>query len=80
MKAFVKDVLSERGRGSSKRVAFFIVLFVFLGLVLVSTFTGKQPAPELREELFYIMSGLLASVVGSNAINAWKEVKTNPKI
>lgn len=76
MKKFIYLVLSENGMPSSKRVITFVLLAAFLTVVFVNIFAAKQPIAELREELFYAFSGALATVFGSNAIDAWKQVKT----
>lgn len=75
MKKFIYLVLSENGMPSSKRTITFLLLLAFLAVVFINVFTTKQPIAELREELFYAFSGSLATIFGSNALDAWKDVK-----
>lgn len=76
MKTFVKLVLSENGMPSSKRVILFILLLAFLAELFINLFTAKAPISELREELFYALTGALATVFGSNILSTWKDIKS----
>lgn len=75
MKAFIKDVLSENGSASSKRVAFFILLFAFLAECAVDVIWGRLLSDTLRDQLYYAMLTTLGAVVGVTVVNALKDMK-----
>jgi hypothetical protein len=63
MKNFIRLMLSESGEPSSKRFAFFVVLFLFVFVVVYNMITGKSPSPSLSEqvfEAFLVLSGLVS--------------------
>jgi len=76
MKQFLKDVLSENGQPSSKRWAFFTILYVFVGICIYNIITGKTLSPTLQDQLYYMLLALLGSVVGSNVLDTVKNIKT----
>lgn len=67
--------LSESGIPSSKRIAFFLLLLVFLFLVVLNTFTGKKPDVTLQDQLYYMLTTLAGLVFGSNVLNKIADVK-----
>jgi hypothetical protein len=75
MKTFIRLVLSEEGLPSSKRVAFFILLFVFLFVDIVNLFTAKKLDVVLQDQLFYAMQGAMLTIFGSNILNKVSELK-----
>lgn len=75
MKAFIKEVLSENGSASSKRVAFFILLFAFLAQLAVDLVWGKLLSDTLRDQLYYAMLTTLGAVVGVTVFNGFKDMK-----
>ena len=63
MKNFIKLMLSENGMPSSKRVAFFVILILFVYEVGYNMVTGKAPSNSLSEQVFealLVMSGLVS--------------------
>ena len=74
---FIKGVLSEQGQPSSKRVAFFVLLFLFVGVCVYNIITGKMLTPTLQDQLYYMLTASLLAILGSNVITAVKDVKTS---
>lgn len=75
MKQFIRLMLSEEGLPSSKRVLLFVFSIAFLVEIFVDIFIGKHPIDELRQELFWALSGALGTVFGSNILNKVAEIK-----
>lgn len=80
MKAFIKEVVSEDGRGSTKRVVLFVLLFAFLSVVYVDLFTKLSLSAGLEEKLYNAFNFSLAAVVGGNVITAIQKIKTNTNV
>jgi Na+/glutamate symporter len=76
MKNFIKDVLSEKGIPSTKRVAFFLLLLVFVAVIFVNLVWGKMLNEVLGSQLYYMLNALLIAIIGSNILDTVKEVKT----
>lgn len=72
---FWRDVVSEEGRASSKRIAFFVLLTVWIAAFIVNLITGKSPSQVFMDQAFYMLTLLLASIIGSNVLNTVKDVK-----
>ena len=76
MKNFIMDVLSEKGIPSTKRVAFFLLLLVFVVIIFVNIVWGKVLDAVLGSQLYYMLNALLIAIIGSNILDTVKEVKT----
>lgn len=76
MKDFIKRVLSEKDIPSTKRVAFFGLLLVFVAAIFVNLIWGKVLEATLGSQLYYLLNALLIAIVGSNVLDTVKEVKT----
>lgn len=72
---FIRDVLSENGSPSSKRVAFFILLFAFLLELAVNLIWNKLLSDTLRDQLYYAMLSCLAVIFGVNITQMVKDIK-----
>ena len=77
---FCKEVVSEDGRASAKRVSLFLLLFTFIFLCLYNVFTGKMINDNLLTDLFSLLPTIFALVFGSNIISAVKVIKTTGQI
>ena len=75
MKDFIKSVLSESGIPSSKRVAFFGLLLVFIMTIIVNLLWGKTLEATLGTQLYYMLNALLISIITANVIGAVKDIK-----
>lgn len=76
MKKFIYLVLSEKGIPSSKRVAFFFLLFIFVLVIVVNIIWGKVLDATLGSQLYYMLNALLIAIIGSNVLDTVKEIKT----
>lgn len=72
---FLKQALSEDGTPSSRRIAFYILLFAFLGECLANIAWKLAMQDTLRDQLYYAMLTALGTVFGGNAINAYIDWK-----
>lgn len=72
---FIKQALSEDNQASSRRIAFYILLFAFLGECFVNIGWRLSMADTLRDQLYYAMLTALGTIFGGNAINAYVEWK-----
>lgn len=77
MKAFIKEVVSEGGTGSTKRVVLFVLLFAFLSVIYVDLFTKLTLSAGLEDKLYNAFNLTLMAVVGGNIITAIQKIKTN---
>lgn len=77
---FIKLVLSENGEPSSKRVIAFILVALFCFEFFFGLFTGKEPSPTLRDQLFYSFLYVVTMIFGSNIADIWKQGPTAPTI
>jgi hypothetical protein len=76
MKNFIKSVLSENGEPSSKRWAFFTLLYLFCGVCILNFFTGKMLSPVLQDQLYYMLVACLVAIFGINVAQTIKSDKT----
>src|ERR1043165_3444262 len=76
MRQFIKEILSENGSGSTKRAAFWVLLFAFLAQCAVNLFWAKELSPTLRDQLYYAMLGALSVIFGVNIAQIVKDIKT----
>ena len=72
MKTFIADALSGETGASSKRVMLFIFSIVFIVVLFVNLFTKKLLDETLQNQLFYIVTTLIASLVGESIVGIWK--------
>lgn len=72
---FLRLTLSEDGNPSAKRVALFILLFLFIFEALYNLFTGKVPDQTLQSQLYYLLTTAYGLVFGSNIVSAIKDIK-----
>jgi hypothetical protein len=72
---FLLEMLGAGDGTSSKRVVmvFFVLLFAFL--VLWNLFTGQEPAPHWRTELFDLVRISMALVFGEKLITWFMALK-----
>lgn len=75
MLKFIKDALSESGTASSKRIAFFILLFAFLVECGVNLAWNKLLSDTLRDQLYYAMLTALGTIFGANVMEQVKNIK-----
>jgi len=75
MKNFIYLVLSESGMPSSKRVCFFITLFLFVFEVIYNMISGKSPSTEISNQLFELLLVLSGLVSISGITNTIGNVK-----
>lgn len=83
MNSSVKSILTGvQGGLSSKRVALFLFIFMFVGEHVMWYVFGKAPNPDLRIELFSLLLGSLATIFGEPIMNAWASVRglSTPKL
>jgi phosphotransferase system glucose/maltose/N-acetylglucosamine-specific IIC component len=76
MRQFLKQAMSERGEPSIKRLTLAWFIFLFTLELLVNAI-GKQRvlAETLQTQLFELLCGVFAAVVGVNIYNGWKDIK-----
>lgn len=76
MKNFIWQAMSESGSVSIKRCILVWALILFT-LELVVNAVGKQRVldPTLQTQLFELLCGSLATVVGINIFNGYKDIK-----
>ena len=72
---FFKGVLSENGTPSSKRVAFFILLFAFLVECAVNLIWNRLLSDTLRDQLYYALLTALGAIFVVNIGDKIKEIK-----
>ena len=72
---FIKDALSESGTPSSKRIAFFVLLFAFLAQCAVCLIWKRLLDPTLRDQLYYAMLTALGTIFGVNILEKYKDIK-----
>lgn len=74
MKKFISSILTGAdGTLSSKRVILFLVVFVFIGVIVVNLYDhSKTLSPTLGDQLYYFMLTNLSLVFGEGAIPAIK--------
>lgn len=75
MRKFLKDALSESGTASSKRIAFFILLFAFLMECAVNLIWVRLLSDTLRDQLYYAMLTALGAIFGGNILQNIKDIK-----
>jgi len=76
MKNAISSVLTGIGNTlSSKRVALFLFIFMFLGEHVMWYVFGKAPQQDLRVELFTLLLGTLTTIFGEPMMNAWMSMK-----
>lgn len=73
---FARLTISEDGIPSAKRVALFILLFLFIFVVIFNLFTGKRPDETLQSQLYYLLTTVFGLVFGSNIVTAIQKIKT----
>jgi hypothetical protein len=72
---FFREVLSENGSPSSKRVAFFLVLCSFIIYIFINLFTGRKLDADLQNKLFDILLIGWAIIFGVNIADKWQAVQ-----
>lgn len=75
---FFKGILSDKdGNPSSKRVILFLLISVFITVVLVNLWMGKQLSSTLGEQLFYLVIYALAAVFGEQVTGIFKKATSS---
>lgn len=76
MKKFVWEAMSENGAVSIKRCILVWVMILFMAELVVNAI-GKQRVLDatLQTQLFELLCGSFAAVVGINIFNGYKDIK-----
>lgn len=81
MKQAIKLILRGVGDGlSSKRVALFIFILMFIGEFVMWYVFGKSPNGDLRVELFTLLLAALMTVFGEPVMQAYGLVFGKKKV
>ncbi|HEY4112179.1 hypothetical protein [Puia sp.] len=80
MREALKAILRGAGNGlSSKRLALFIFILMFIGEFVIWYMFAKAPQEDLRVELFTCLLGTLATVFGEPIMEAFRLIKGSGK-
>jgi hypothetical protein len=83
MKKFLSGLLSDsNGTPSSKRMVMFMLTVLFIFILIVNLWTGKNLDETLKNQLFYLLCWMFSMVLGERVVNIFGKknpVKTDTK-